>query len=211
MPNDRPATLGRTLQLTSTIDVDAALHEMSWLTMRQRSIEADAKALIEDVKLKTDQQLVCEVDGESMTIRDRWDALQKAVFAWAKKGLAKALPANKKSLKLSHGELKTRSLPAAVVMLEGKKAEDAAVAIAREGGLMQQLDTLLEAKVHGTQLGQLIAVQVTLNKDGIKANFDPETKAKLHEFLQGLAISVEAGQQQVTIVPADLKVSADSE
>jgi hypothetical protein len=201
----RPTTLGRELSLETQADVDAALQEMAWLTAQQKTIEASAQTRIESIKTETQAKLVVEVAGEALKIQERWDALQLAVLKWCETELRSALPPNKKSLKLSHGEIKLRAIQAAVEVLEGKKADDVAFDLARRAEILAKVDRLLQVEVDGIPLSSLVAVTFVLAKDAIKEAW--VKRPDIRETLQSLAISVKEGTEQITLVPAAIQVA----
>lgn len=206
----RPSALGIDFGLTSTDDVDAALHEMSWITARGESLDNDARVRIEAIKKETDAKHIVEIDGQTITLRDRWNQLFNAVYAWCTPGLKKALPANKKTLALSHGEIKLRQLPAAVAILEGGNADRIAFDAVTKAGIVSAVDRLMKKTIDvpnadQIQLSQIVSVKFELNKNAIKDLWSkrPETR----QVLRDLLISVEDGQEQITISPAQLLVT----
>ena len=50
----RPDALGVTISLSSLDDVDTALHEMAWLTSKEKAIEEDARVRVG--KIQTEAQ-----------------------------------------------------------------------------------------------------------------------------------------------------------
>lgn len=210
----RPDALGIDFGIQTIDDVDNALHEMSWLTSLQESIEAPAKAKIEALKNDSKAKLKIEIDGQPLTIQQRWEALKNAVLTWCVPHLKQHLANGKKSLKLSHGELKTRKNEAAVKIAEGQTEAEVALEIARCGGLLESLDTLLDQKLvlegqeSGIPFRNLIAIHFVLAKDPIKQEW--ARRPEHRELLQSLSISVEE-QEQFTVCPARAQVATTEE
>lgn len=210
----RPETLGAELQLVSLDDINHALEEMAWLTSFQESIEAPAKVKVEALKTQTQNRLVVEIDGKPQTVKQRWEALKAAVLEWCPDNLKDYLPKGKKSLKLSHGELKTRKNEAAVRVLNDQPEDEVALEIARSGELIKAIDELLEhelvlhGKSSGIRLRNLIAVQFVLAKDPIKQEW--ARRPEVRELLQTLSISVEE-QEQFTVSPARVQLATVDE
>lgn len=201
----RPSAVALKPVVASVEDVDAALHEMAWLTAKQKTIEADAEAAAERLKAQAKEKLTVEVDGQTMSIMERWQSLQTAVFAWCDRSLKDALPPNKRSLKLSHGEIKLRAIQATVQTMQGKKPEAVALDLARRADLLAKLDELLQIDLEGIPLRNLLVIQFALAKDAIRDEWMKRTDVR--EFLQSCSIFVEEGKEQMTIVPAAVQVA----
>lgn len=205
---NRPEAIGLEIKLESVEDVDAALHEMGWLNAKQCQVEGDAQAKIEVIKNEAQARMVVEIEGQSLTFKERFDALWGAVHGWCESQLKSVLPLNKRSAKLSHGELKLRALPAAVALIDGKKPADVARGLAREAGILADVDELLAREIDGVPLSKLLAVEFTLAKDAIKA--EAEKTPDFAEFLRARSITVETGSEQITIVPAAVQVATQT-
>jgi hypothetical protein len=202
---ERPTRFGTEIAVQTVEDVDAALHEMAWLAAKQKSIEADAEARIETIKTETNDKLVTKIDGAAVSIEDRWNALHAAVHTWCTGQLKQALPPGKKSLKLSHGEIKLRALAAAVEVLKGKNGDDVAFDLARRAEILDRVDKLLQTQVEGIPLAQLVAVKFVLDKDQIKDEWIKRPANR--ELLRSLSISVIEGTEQITVIPAAVQVA----
>lgn len=206
----RPTTLGLEVDPQSVEDIDQCLHEMAYLTSLQESIEAPIKAKIEALKSEAQERMVIDVDGQTLTIKHRWDSLKNSVFRWCQRCLKKHLPEGKKSLSLAHGALKTRKNEAAVRIVDGKTEAAVATEIATSGGLCTAIDELLDAELilEGTKTGiylrNLITVQFSLAKDPIKQEW--LRKPDVRELLKNLSISVEESEQ-FTIAPAKVQLA----
>lgn len=210
----RPDALGMDISVSSVEDVDHCLHEMAWLTSLQESIEAPSKAKIEAIKSEAQAKLAIEIEGQRCTIKQRWELLKSAVLQWCETQLKIHLPSGKKSLKLSHGELKTRKNEAAVHILDEKTESEVATTIAQAGQLFDSVDQLLshelvfEGEKIGIPLCRLIAVQFALAKDPIKQEW--ARRPEVRELLRSLSISVEE-QEQFTVSPARVQVATVEE
>lgn len=203
---NRPEAIGLNISLESIEDVDAALHEMGWLAAKQSQIEGDGQAKIEAIKNEAQARMVVEVEGQRLTFKERFDALWGAVHGWCESQLKGVLPLNKRSAKLSHGELKLRALPAAVALIDGKKPADVARGLAREAGILSEIDRLLsETEIDGVRLSKLLSVEFVLAKDAIKA--EAEKTPDFADFLRARSITIETGSEQITIVPALVQVT----
>ncbi len=201
----RPDAIGLEVAVKSQDDADAALHEMAYLTFLQRRIEDESRLKIERIKEETDARLKVEISNTPVTIAERWKVLSEKLHAWCVNHLKKHLPPNKKSLKLAHGELKLRCLPATVQMLEGAKPDDVAKAIAADAGLVEKLDKLLDGSIDGLPIRDLITVSFSLRKDSIKERWEKSDAAKA--ALQKRLITVADGLDQITLVPIELQVT----
>lgn len=210
----RPNALGLDFAVGSLEDVDNCLHEIAWLKSFQESIEAPSKAKIEALKTEAQGKMVVEIDGQTCTIKQRLEALQFALVQWCELSLKDHLPKGKKSLKLSHGELKTRKNEAAVQILDEKTEAEVALEIARTGSLFESVDEMLDQQLvlEGEEAGipfrKLIAVQFVLAKDPIKQEW--ARRPEVRELLQSLSISVEE-QEQFTVSPAKVQIATVAE
>lgn len=210
----RPDALGVTISLASVDDVDAALHEMAWLTAKENGISDAARVKIAAITTDAQSKAVVTVEQKPLTIKERWNALAAAVHAWCETSLRAALPKNKRSLDLPHGAIKLRSQPAAVALKDGKTAGEVALNLAQTHGLITSIDKLMKKSIDvvgGTgqpvvsvSLNELLSVNIVLNKDAVKDLW--AKRPEIHAFLQSLSISVEAGPDQITVAPASLAV-----
>lgn len=216
----RPAKLGHDFAIASKDDVDDALHEMAWIAAEQEIRTAKARKQIEAIKTQTDESLFVEIDGKEVAFADRWKALNDAVFGWASAHLKEELPANKKTLKLSHGELKLRALAAAVAMLEGKSGDKVAFELANDAGLIAAADKALKKTLPVTDakgemlpdvdpiaLSSIVRLIPTLDKKAIQELW--VRRPEIREFLQTLSISVTTDEEQISINPAALQVATE--
>lgn len=201
----RPEKLGLEFTVASEEDADALLHEMAWLTGKQALIEGEAQAKIEAIKKDAQSRMVLDIDGETVSFKDRYNALWDALHAWCVKSLKAVLPANKRSLKLSHGELKLRALPTAVQFSKGAKPADVARNVAREAGLLAKVDELLAIELDGVPVAKLLAVEFVVAKDAIKA--EVEKNPGFVAVLKKWSISIESDTEQITIAPAAIQVA----
>lgn len=204
----RPEAIGLEINLETLEDVDAALHELGWLAGQKSRIEADAQAKIEAIKKDAQSKMVVEIEGKTPTLDERSEKLSDAVHAWCEKNLKGHLPPNQKSKKLSHGVLKLRGLPAAVGILEGKKPADVAMGLAREAGILPDVDKLLAREVERFPLSKLLVVDFSLAKDAIKA--EAAKNPKFAEFLAARSIKIENDRSQITVEPAAVQVATQT-
>lgn len=203
----RPTKLALDISLKTPEDVDAALHEMGWLRSRQQQIEAADQEKIERLKAECQKKLTVEIDGQSVTFADRWNQLWDAVHKWSVKSLKSILPAGKKTAKLSHGEIKLRTMPAAVQPLEGANVDKIAKELARDAGVLKGLEELLQAPVDGVPVCKLITVKFAIAKDAIKDELD--RSPQFAEVLKKRRLAVVSGIEQITVEPAAVQLTSE--
>ena len=95
-PSDRLPLLPR---LRSADDLDRALAELSWIDAESKRVEAACQKEISAIKARYQEQLVCEIDDESLPLVDRRSTLAEAVEKFAAKKRDALLDDGKKSLR----------------------------------------------------------------------------------------------------------------
>jgi phage host-nuclease inhibitor protein Gam len=201
----RPAVLGRDPRLKSLADVDAALHELGWIRARREVLAAEAEAEIAALKERLAERLACEIEGETVSLAERADQLERALAVWAERQLSRHLPAGRKSLDLAHGRIGITETPPAVGFRRRCDAASVLAAVERKFHLTSLLDRVLAATWGPLTAGDIVRLRTELNKPRIKDAWRGGRERQ--QALQALGLQVESSSQYV-IEPARVELAA---
>ncbi len=193
------STLSDAPKIKTVQDLDAVLAELSVLAHYQNELTSECSREIDKVKAAYQAQLVCSVGRSTVDLATRRKQLVDVAEAWCRKHLGKHLPADQKSLQLSHGVAGFRAQTPKVALAEGVTEKIAIERIEAQTGIVAAVTALL-TKVWGLfTVGQVVRLVPELNKVEIKKLWDgkPDARATLAE----LGITVQAGEDLVVLEP----------
>jgi phage host-nuclease inhibitor protein Gam len=201
----RPAALGRDPRLKSLAEVDAALHELGWIRARRETLNAEAEAEIAALKQRLAERMSCEIEGETVSLAERAEQLERALAHWAERQLPRQLPAGRKSLELAHGRIGVSETPPAVGFRRRCDAASVLAAVERKFHLAALVDRVLAASWGPLTAGDVVRVKTELNKPRIKDAWRGGRERQ--QALQALGLDVVSGTQFV-IEPARVELAA---
>jgi phage host-nuclease inhibitor protein Gam len=213
----RPDALGLEIKITSIDDVDAILHELSWLEQEQAKLNALAKQKIDAVKLEFQNRSVvlisAEMDGDAaqtMTINERVSALKKPLEAWIVKHAEKHCKGKKRSFDLPHGTIGLRQQPLTIDVSKHSSVAKVLDAIdAESDSMITTIRSWVVKKLKSLSclVGDLIKIETTLNLKGIKEAYDEKRLSR--EQIESLGLTIRDAYDDAVIKPAKTVVSAE--
>ncbi|MBX3448212.1 MAG: host-nuclease inhibitor Gam family protein [Planctomycetaceae bacterium] len=202
----RPNALGVDSAITTLDDVNAALHELGWLTQQSAAVDARTKSAIEQLKQTACEKLAVDIGGQRITFADRAAALRTRLEDWCREHLASHLPEGAKTLELSHGRIGTRKAPAAVAFATGETEKSVMSSIDKRAKLQSLLSKLLLTVLGSLTLGRLIRLKPELDKVSIKKAWAEGKRQQ--QTLKSVGLSVETERDEFVIEPAAVEVTA---
>lgn len=196
---ERPTALGSAPTLKTIDDVDAALHELSWLGHATVAVEARLKMELDEAKRRNEFNV--SIDGTPLSPKQRSAELKRAIAAWADEHLRAYLPMGVKTLDLPHGALSLKKQTLSVACREGLEDSDVLKAVEAKVGLVERIVAwLAKVKLGSFLLGQVITLKPQLNKTAIKAAWAANPGGR--RTLTALGLEVHGGDDALHIEPS---------